>query len=480
MPVSERVLRTLAAQELHLDRLLALPNVVGVGTGYRERGGKQTSEVVVQTFVQRKYPDDQLPPWARVPPDVTDEEGARVRTDVIDVGFVYAAQDTTRYRPVPGGCSIGHQNLMDASTLGGWACDLTDRTTVILTCNHCIANLNAASVPGGIVQPGRLDGGVAPGDLIGQLKRFAPITVGVTPLPVSPVDAAIGTITVARQDQVLGTGPAIYETRAPALGMNVQKRGRTTLFTNNGRITSINVSVTVNYGGGRFGLIGNSFIVTSTNTNAFANRGDSGSLIFDQAAGTLNGTRPVVGMFFAVSNGGITTWHNNIGAVFAQLNLTTICDCAIRALLDAIGGTRRGLEARGASLSRKERQLRALRDSILPETPFGRSLGKVLEAETATILSAISQDEEAFGLAVRTFAPLVEQRTNADLLDAELDAATVASFGHLADRLGKVEPKLRPQFAAMKASIRAVEGSTVRELLATGQLRQPTRRKKRK
>lgn len=65
---------------------------------------------------------------------------------------------------------------------------------------------------------------------------------------VSPVDAAVGTITVDRTDNVLQIGPAVYETRAPALGMAVQKRGRTTGFTQNGQVTSINVTVTVNYG----------------------------------------------------------------------------------------------------------------------------------------------------------------------------------------------------------------------------------------
>jgi hypothetical protein len=229
-----------------------------------------------------------------------------VAVDVIEVGFVYAAQDVTRYRPVPGGCSIGHQNRVDASTLGAWAGDLTDDTVVLLTCNHCIANLGVASVPGGIVQPGRLDGGVVPADLIGALKRFSPITTGVVPLPLSPVDAAIGTITVDRTDNVLGTGPAVYELGTPALGMAVQKRGRTTGFTTNGTITSINVQVTVNYGTAAApinGLIGNAFIVTSTDGNAFANRGDSGSLIFDQTPGVLNGTRPAVGVFFAVAGG---------------------------------------------------------------------------------------------------------------------------------------------------------------------------------
>lgn len=485
-PRRDEIRGILQAQELNAHRLLALPNVVGIGTGYRQRRGKFGMEVCVQVFVPRKYPVGELPDWALVPRDVPGAGGRAARVDVIEVGFVYAAQDTTRYRPVPGGCSIGHQSRVDASTLGGWACDLTDDTIVLLTCNHCIANLGAASVPGGIVQPGRLDGGVAPADLIGALKRFVPITTGVVPLPVSPVDAAIGTITVDRTDNVLQIGPAIYELGTPALGMAVQKRGRTTGFTTNGTITSINVQVTVNYGTVAApinGMIGNAFIVTSTDGNAFANRGDSGSLIFNQAQGTLNGTRPVVGMFFAVAGGGVTTWHNDITTVFQQLNLTTICDCAVRALLEALGGIRTaaaGGAMVGHGLERKDRQLRALRDRILAPTPFGKILADFVASEAADLSRAMLEDEDTLGLAVRTFEPWVRHATNLEMLDATVDAETVANFGRLADRVGFVAPRLKNRLAMMKAALGAVEGVRVRELLATAKLLRPGQPRRRR
>ena len=184
--------------------------MVGTGTGYRQVRGRFGNEVCVQVFVQGKLDPSELPEWAVVPREVHLGE-ERMRVDVIDVGFVFAAQDTTRYRPVPGGCSIGHQDRVDASTLGGWACDLRDSTIVILTCNHCISNLNVAAAPAGILQPGRLDGGVIPGDLIGSLKRFVTMTTGTPPPAVTAVDAAIGTITANRTDNMLGISQAIYE-----------------------------------------------------------------------------------------------------------------------------------------------------------------------------------------------------------------------------------------------------------------------------
>ena len=66
---------------------------------------------------------------------------------------------------------------------------------------------------------------------------------------------------------------------------------------------------------------------------------------------------------------------------------------------------------------------------------------------------------------------------DADILDAEPDAETVANLGRLADRIGKAKPRLRPQLRAMKASLVAVEGRKARELLEAGKLQQRPRKK---
>ena len=105
------------------------------------------------------------------------------------------------------------------------------------------------------MQPGRLDGGTLPGDVIGTLKRHVPVnTVLNVPgaLPVlSAVDAAIGTIDVDRTDEIRQLGaPAIYELQAPTVGLAVQKRGRTTRLTTNGTVFSINVTTNINYQNG--------------------------------------------------------------------------------------------------------------------------------------------------------------------------------------------------------------------------------------
>ena len=53
MPRPSRETLVRHAQELNQDDLLGYPNVIGVATGFREREGKTTDEVVVQVFVDR-------------------------------------------------------------------------------------------------------------------------------------------------------------------------------------------------------------------------------------------------------------------------------------------------------------------------------------------------------------------------------------------------------------------------------------------
>ena len=362
------------AQELNQDALLGYPNVIGVATGFRERDGKVTEEIVVQVFVSRKVADAQLNPADVVPKRVSGWRSGP-QTDVIETTVPEAQQDTTRYRPVEAGSSIGPEASVSAGTLGGWACDNTDDTIVLLSNNHVISNLDTLPALRRIVQPGRFDGGVLPGDVIGALKRHNPVNTVANPppagtvIPTSVVDAAIGSIDggIDIDHDVIDIGPAIYELRAPALNMNVQKRGRTTRLTTNGRITSVGMTFNCTYlNGTRISSIQNAFRITSTDGNVFSSPGDSGSLIFDQAAGQLNNTLPVVGLLYAggtFNNGTPFTDANDINSVFGALNLSTACTCVARAIIRAI------LESLsrvvGQELRRSERDFRRFRSRVL-------------------------------------------------------------------------------------------------------------------
>ena len=474
----DRVNLTLAAQDAHGEQLAAKTNVVAVGTGYRIKNGRRTREVCVQVFVRRKVAAHHLSAAAMVPAELAMADGA-VPTDVIEIQLPEAQQDTTRYRPVPGGCSIGPEATVSAGTLGGYACDDSDSNIVLLTNNHVISGLDAMPALRRIVQPGRLDGGVLPGDVIGSLKRHVvvntvPNVAGANP-PNSVVDAAIGTITVARTDQIRQLDvPAIYELQAPALGMNVQKRGRTTRLTTNGRVTSINVTTLITYRNQtRLGRVQNSFIISSTDGNEFSRAGDSGSLILNQARGELAGTFPVVGLLFAggTDNAGQPiTIANDINSVFGALDLETVCTCVARAIIRAIFGSE-GAEGRDQSglLRSKERQLRRFREALAQSGAFGKAFGAMVTREAARVGHVLFTDDEAFRLLVAALRPLVTKADTADVLKTKLDPDMAAALVAFSARVARQSPALKGQMTLGRAAVAALKGVTIaRVLKATG------------
>lgn len=472
------------AQESNQEQLLALANVVGVGTGLRIRNGKSTDEICVQVFVERKLAPEALDARQTVPARVPGYEGANVRTDVVEALVPDALQDTTRYRPVPGGCSIGPEATVSAGTLGGWACDQLDETTVLVSNNHVLSNLDTMPTLRRIVQPARLDSGVLPGDVIGRLKRHQQVNTVANPptgpVPTSVVDAAIGSIDagIDIDHDVLAIGPAIYELRAPALNMNVQKRGRTTRLTTNGRITTVGATFSCTYRNRtRISQIQNAFRITSTDGNPFGSPGDSGSLIFDQAAGQLNGTLPVVGLLYA--GGTFTTPPNlpftdanDINAVFGALNLTTVCDCVVRAIIRAIFGWGAADEGSATSLEHQLRRLRAR----LGDTQFGAAIGDLVNREAATAGRILASDDEAFELAVKVLQPLAGRASLTKLLETPLDDETVAAVGRLTAVFGQHDRRLGREVKLIHGALRELQGSTLGEVLKAARPKRKTSR----
>jgi hypothetical protein len=483
MPNGNQFTRVLYAQEQNEERLLDLPAVIAVASGPRIRRGRQTRELCVQVFVERKRPLEAIGPAERVPEALAAAEAAdTVGTDVIEITRPQEQQqDATRYRPVVGGCSIGPEGSVSAGTLGGWACDNTDDGVVLLSNNHVISGLDTMPAARRVVQPGRLDGGTLPRDVIGSLKRHVALATVANPpgapLPrVTAVDAAIGTIDVERDDDVLQIAPAIYELQAPAVGMDVQKRGRTTRLTNNGRIFSVNGTFTINYRNGtRLGRVGNTFLIRSTDGNQFSRAGDSGSLIFNQRAGELNGTLPVTGLLYAGGSFGDGTPYTlacDINAVFGALNLTTVCTGVVRAILRAVFGSREIDDAAmGRLVRRKERQLRSLRASAVRPSRFGKAFDDFVSKEAATLARVLARDDEAFGLAVRALEPWLTRKTSLDMLETEVDADTVATVRRLTKVLGAQAKSIQPQLDIIHAAVAKAEGRTVGELLRKGQFR---------
>jgi hypothetical protein len=317
----------------HREQLLKRLNVVATGIGYKETAGKKTSTLCIVCSVRKKVKAGQLSSQDLVPTVV---DG--MPTDVVETGVIRAFQPPTgRFRPAPGGVSVGHVAIT-AGTLGCWV--IKNGQKVILSNNHVLANSNDAEIGDPILQPGPFDGGSFPQDHIANLTQFAPISFEGEPSDCpfanavtsifnlgcrvinsntryrvakvqaadNLVDAAIATPLNAAdvKDEILNIG-AIQGTATGELGMAIKKSGRTTGFTT-GEILQVEVTANVQYGGGRIARFTDQLLA-----GAMSQGGDSGSAV-------LNDNNRLVGLLFAGSD--TTTIINRIEHVFSALGVS--------------------------------------------------------------------------------------------------------------------------------------------------------------
>ncbi len=184
--------------------------------------------------------------------------------------------------------------------------------TYILSNNHVLANTNAAQPGDPILQPGPYDGGTDPADRIATLTRFVPITLE-PPIPrnlhSNVVDAAIAQgqfHDLDREIYWIGYVRGWRRKANVAVGSIVQKTGRTTSYTT-GRITAINATIDVGYGGGRVARFLDQIVTTNISAG-----GDSGSLV-------LSLDNVAVGLLFAGSS--VATIVNQIENVRSFLRV---------------------------------------------------------------------------------------------------------------------------------------------------------------
>ncbi len=324
------------AKTLHQSSLMTKPNVVGVGVGFKETQGKTTGELCVKVLVNRKLATDTLQAEELVP-KAFDE----IRTDVIEVGELRAFQTpTSRWRPAPGGVSIGHYQIT-AGTLG---CIVRDRDTgerLILSNNHVLANSNNAKIGDAILQPGPYDGGKVATDTIATLLRFIPIQYTTAPgtcstanlyvmlgnmiaialgsshrlemtkIQATPnkIDAALARPTKDSDvlDEIRNIG-AVSGVVDAELGMPLRKSGRTTDFTTD-QVRVLDATVTVSYGEGLDASFEEQIVA-----GPMSQGGDSGSLVMHGES------------------------QNAVGLLFAGSDQSTIM-CPIQTVLDLLNVT---------------------------------------------------------------------------------------------------------------------------------------------
>ncbi|HBA65887.1 MAG TPA: hypothetical protein DCZ48_06875 [Methylococcaceae bacterium] len=314
--------------------LMNKPNVIATGVGYKITGGVKTEELCITCSVSEKVNKADLTSSDMVPSAIEDTP-----TDVIQTKRFRVFQDTTgRFRPAPGGVSIGHIDI-SAGTLGCLV--RKNGEFYILSNNHVLANVNAANVGDPIIQPGAHDGGKFPDDHIADLADFVPINIsGMVPSDCNVAGVVADILnTYAR---FFGSSTRLQSVRAQAtenlvdcaiakplqpdwvideilqigtiegiaegeLGIDVQKYGRTTRYTT-GRIEQIDVTANVQLGGGRYAVFTDQLMA-----GAMSQPGDSGSAVLDMQGN-------IVGLLFAGSEE--TTLINRIQNVFSALGVS--------------------------------------------------------------------------------------------------------------------------------------------------------------
>ena len=267
------------ALKLNEDELLSKANVVGVGIGEKIRGGFSQGRLCLKMYVEKKLIAKKLTKAEFIPQEIS-----RIETDVEEAGKIIAQSNTGRFRPAPGGVSLGHYQIT-AGTLGCLVKDKKSGKVLILSNNHVLANSNKAEKGDPILQPGPYDGGKKPKDLIGYLENWIEINFKKE---ANLVDAALARPKVSGdvRPEIMLIGSPQGLTKAK-IGMPIQKSGRTTGYTT-GKVKDISASVKVNYDN-QTALFRGQILTTNMSQG-----GDSGSLVLDMKA-------RAVGLLFAGS-----------------------------------------------------------------------------------------------------------------------------------------------------------------------------------
>lgn len=204
------------AFQLALARYSHRPDVTGVDIGYKWKGGKRKSEIVIRIHLREKFQPAHVTRRERIPLTING-----VRTDVIQATYADSAcfdpVRATARDPFQPGLSIGRQGGA-TGTVGLIVTYDVKVKKAILSCRHILAGGNSPQPGDAILQPGPDDGGRA-ANRVATLER-----VDV------PTDSAIALLTDERPHTLeqFGSGVVVSGTRFPKMGNVLEKSSRTT------------------------------------------------------------------------------------------------------------------------------------------------------------------------------------------------------------------------------------------------------------
>lgn len=329
----------LAAAQRAWSHCAKLPNVVGVGLGFKEKNQFRTDRLAVVVFVTEKLPPEELNAQTLVPRTISGLE-----TDVVEIGEVrLLTSRTARVRPAPPGVSIGHPKIT-AGTFGALVKDAHTKEPLILSNNHILANASngrdgRATIGDPIFQPGTYDGGKSE-DTIAHLLRFVPVATEYqqSSCPFSRRTASMGNAMLSairpnyRFQFIKATNapnlvdcavakpisPGVITSEILELGLirgvadvklgdTLRKSGRTSGLTT-GPVTALAATLRIQMHEGVYALFSDQIVATLGSQG-----GDSGSLV-------VNENNEAVGLLFAGSDR--STIANRIQNVMSELEIT--------------------------------------------------------------------------------------------------------------------------------------------------------------
>jgi len=284
-------------------------NVVGIGASYKTTEDKPTDTLSITFYVKKKLPRNRIKSENLLPEMLSSINGRAVFTDVKETG-VFHPSDTplVQERPIESGYSVSNVTG-STGTVGAIVSKAGKSSRYLLSNSHVLANTGLASRGSQILYPGVTDQGNPDTDWVAILDDSVPLTPGDT--YVNQVDAALAEVLNSRTGDlrfdIYGTGSPI-RFAAPAVGMSVIKRGRTSGETA-GQVTDVDFHFSLSYPG-----VGTCGFAAQALCTPFTEDGDSGSLVVDQNTGNL------VGLHFAHSNGGSV--FNPIRSVIDALEIS--------------------------------------------------------------------------------------------------------------------------------------------------------------
>ena len=302
--------RAIEVKERHAEALLGVPGVVGAAVGHN-RESRPAVIIFTETPGVRGLPIslEGVPVMVKV----SGKFFAQPKPEKPGKPPKLTPQDRWP-RPVPIGVSTGHPDIT-AGTIGARVKD-TSGNVYALSNNHVYADENMASIGDNVLQPGALDGGIDPGDSIGTLSAFMPISFSAD----NEIDAAIALSSTGLLDNATprdGYGTPRSTPAEAYINMKVKKYGRTTGQTK-GQVFAINATVDIQYHSGRVARFVKQIVITP---GTFSTGGDSGSLVVVDAKGrNRDSDRLPVGLLFAGNS--LYTIANPIGPVLDAFGVT--------------------------------------------------------------------------------------------------------------------------------------------------------------